>query len=523
MSKAERIVYVVMVSLVCVLLYTLSVAAMTPPFYVWRLSVLVPDRAGALPWGRVVLLMAGSAAAAIAVAIWGLRSDRVRRFVCGLMLIVGLALVPILLFVIFGAHQGRSGPEEVCAFAAGLVCASLAGGILIARRWVPAGIALVLGCVVVPVYVAGLSIMSGAYGILLLVLGVEGASLVWYRWHCRRRRGEILLAVGRMCATLTRRGLPLAQGLRSFAREAPRKQRRIIERIADQLAEGRLLSEALADNRAVFPPLYVSLVRAGERSGTLDRVLARAEEIERFTHESYADIGMKFMYPALLGVGCLFWSAFWWFRVAPMFHIMLRAMGDVNRWGDPGVVALLVLAGVFALPTAVVLFCVAVDWAFRRARLGERLRSRLPIIGNVERNISYAHFASVLSAVLESGASTREALALACDVDAVGRVGKGLKRAREAHLEGRGLAESFSYLARCPWILTRAVSGAEAGANLVDNLDRAAWVMSGRAKRSLEWLSEAVIPAAVPLVGVVVLTQAAAVIGFLVRAMEAVG
>ena len=50
------------------------------------------------------------------------------------------------------------------------------------------------------------------------------------------------------------------------------------------LRQGRDLSEAMMMQPRIFPPLYISLIRAGERSGTLPAVLKRLGRVEQFLH-----------------------------------------------------------------------------------------------------------------------------------------------------------------------------------------------------------------------------------------------
>ena len=359
------------------------------------------------------------------------------------------------------------------------------------------------------------------------LIGLGLTILIWYRWHTRRRRGEILLSVGRICATLTRRGLPLAQGLAGLSKDAPAKQRRVIERIARSLEAGLTLSQALADEHPIFPPTYVGLIRAGERSGTLDRVLSRMEEVERFHHTTYADLRMKLLYPMLLGAFVLLGIGLWAFKMEPKFVEIARDFGGVSipqfaLLGNRRVDLMVIAVVITIVPFVALTLCSIVDWMDPEERWGERLRLLLPVVGRGERQLAYAHFASTLAAILESGASTREAMDLASNLDLVGRLHDGLLRAREAHREGRSLAEAFAKLWRAPAVLTRAVQSAETGGAIVSNLDRASDILLAGARRQLEWVSEAIIPATIPLVGFLVFAQGARVIAFLSGLMDSV-
>ena len=63
------------------------------------------------------------------------------------------------------------------------------------------------------------------------------------------------------------------------------------------MRDGRSLSESLADHPQVFPPLYVSLVRAGEVGGSLDQALVRLAELGEAQADLRSRIRNAFAYP----------------------------------------------------------------------------------------------------------------------------------------------------------------------------------------------------------------------------------
>ena len=71
-------------------------------------------------------------------------------------------------------------------------------------------------------------------------------------------------------------GLPLVEAVETLAEKEHRPEvKRVIEQVIGQLFEGKTLSQALALSPATFPALYVSTVRAAERTGDLSEALTR--------------------------------------------------------------------------------------------------------------------------------------------------------------------------------------------------------------------------------------------------------
>ena len=73
--------------------------------------------------------------------------------------------------------------------------------------------------------------------------------------------------------TLIKAGLPILKALDLLAeRAAAESLRPLLQDVRQRVREGALLSEALAA-QGIFPPVYVTAVTAGERSGNLSGVL----------------------------------------------------------------------------------------------------------------------------------------------------------------------------------------------------------------------------------------------------------
>jgi len=78
----------------------------------------------------------------------------------------------------------------------------------------------------------------------------------------------------RQLATLLTAGLPLVDSLAALGEQVERTTvKRVVAAVRERIREGATFADALAAHPAVFSSLYVSMVRVGEASGTLDRVL----------------------------------------------------------------------------------------------------------------------------------------------------------------------------------------------------------------------------------------------------------
>ncbi|MDP6669877.1 MAG: type II secretion system F family protein, partial [Candidatus Krumholzibacteria bacterium] len=83
-----------------------------------------------------------------------------------------------------------------------------------------------------------------------------------------------LALFSRQLATVLESGIPLSRGLRGLASDkGGRGMGKTILDVCDRIERGESLSKALEAHPAVFNSMYQSMVRAGERAGTLDSVV----------------------------------------------------------------------------------------------------------------------------------------------------------------------------------------------------------------------------------------------------------
>ena len=80
----------------------------------------------------------------------------------------------------------------------------------------------------------------------------------------------------RQFSTLVGAGLPVAQALRTVAEQTQSSaMRAVVEDILTDVESGRSLSQAFGKHTDIFDNVYLSLINAGEVSGTLDESLER--------------------------------------------------------------------------------------------------------------------------------------------------------------------------------------------------------------------------------------------------------
>jgi general secretion pathway protein F len=285
--------------------------------------------------------------------------------------------------------------------------------------------------------------------------------------------------------------------------------RPIINDIKTAIVSGESFADALGRQPALFPAMYVALVRVGEMSGTLDHILetigierARAEVLRR-------KVTGALQYPAfvLLAAGgvLIFFVTF----VLPQFSAVLR---DFNAKTDPVIEVFLALSDVLrghGLEVGAVVGIVVIgSWlAWRkpavRASVVTQL-ARLPVISTVVEFHRAALFSRNLGILLGSGVTLTATLRILIDMmTATGDVPAWAAMADRVRHGGR-LAEALAASAVLPPVAVRMLRLGEETGQLPTLSGRVAEFYEEKLQRQLDRVVAIIGPAAIILISVVV-------------------
>lgn len=106
----------------------------------------------------------------------------------------------------------------------------------------------------------------------------------------------------RSLAAMFGAGIPLARCLYTLS-QTPGSLGEIAEELARRLERGQSLSQAAAELQ-VFPPLVVTTLRAGEKSGRLHLCLERLAELEDRRYQRWTKLRSALVYPAFVLIAC---------------------------------------------------------------------------------------------------------------------------------------------------------------------------------------------------------------------------
>lgn len=343
----------------------------------------------------------------------------------------------------------------------------------------------------------------------LVVVDVAEATESDRRSAVSRPSARELVEATRALAALLPAGLPLARALQAAANLTSGRLAETLQVVRQRVERGDALATALAEHRDVFPPTYVGLVRAGERSGDLDGAFARlAAQLER-DEELHAKLVSAAIYPSLLAIVGGAAVLVLLLLVIPRFGDLLQGSGATMPRTTTIVLALSQALRdhwpLFLVPVvAIALFASWTRNSAEGARVFATLLLKLPLVSSMRRELLAARFARLTSVLVAGGAPLLAALDDVTDSmdDAVAR--DDVARIRERVREGVALNRAIAEGALFPPLLAQLVSVGEEAGRLQEFLAKAAELFERRTERAAARLVALAEPAMIILFGVVV-------------------
>ena len=140
-----------------------------------------------------------------------------------------------------------------------------------------------------------------------------------------KTKDKILFA--RQLSTLINAGLPLVQSLRSvFDQTESKPLKVVISQVINDVEAGSAFADALSRHPKVFNQIFISLIAAGEASGTLDRALERLAFQQEKDAEILAKVRGAMAYPAIVLVVMGGVIAFMVIKVLPQVESIYKGM-----------------------------------------------------------------------------------------------------------------------------------------------------------------------------------------------------
>lgn len=220
----------------------------------------------------------------------------------------------------------------------------------------------------------------------------------------------------RELAVMIKAGLPILQALRALKDQTGNKTLvKTVDGLIRSVEGGTSLSDAFAQHPNVFPPIFISVSRIGEKAGKLEEVLTRlANQLEKdedlVSKVKSAMIYPSFILAALVGVMVLIMI-----YIIPQLKVVFEDSGVELPALTKGMLALSGFMQAYFLYIAitvvvlVIIMKIAAKKPSVRAFL-ERIRFYLPVFGKLYKQVLMTRFTNTMSTLLAAGLPMMEAI-----------------------------------------------------------------------------------------------------------------
>ncbi len=254
----------------------------------------------------------------------------------------------------------------------------------------------------------------------------------------------------RQLSTLINAGLPLIQSLRNVMGQTQNKSLKlIISHVISDLEGGSSFSAALGRHPKTFNRVFISLVAAGEASGTLDKALERIANQQEKDAEILSKVRGAMIYPAIVILVMIAVVGFMVVKVLPQVELIYK---DLPGASLPLVTRVLLAVSHFATKywwVVVVVFLAGAIFTTRWANtLGgrqvvDKVKMKAWPIGGLFMKLYMARFARTGQTLISSGVPLIQMLEITGEAVNNVHVESSIKKSIEKVKGGKALSETL--------------------------------------------------------------------------------
>lgn len=285
-----------------------------------------------------------------------------------------------------------------------------------------------------------------------------------------------MVLFSRQFSTLIGAKVPILQALRILRSQVAHSYlKKVLDELIHSVESGNSLSLSMSDHPEVFGNVYVSIVRSGEMSGSLEKSLNYlADQLEK-DYELTSKVKSAMTYPIFVLAALIIVGALMFIFILPKLTDILQEQGGSLPAITVALIAItkfmqhywwtLILIGIF-IYSALRYYNHTVAGRY----VIDRLKISLPIIGPIFEKIYLARFSRNLSTLVLGGIPIIRAVQSVADLVNNVIYRDILLEAADRLASGKNISESFSGHKEIPVIVTQMIQVGEQSATLTEIL-----------------------------------------------------
>lgn len=303
-------------------------------------------------------------------------------------------------------------------------------------------------------------------------------------------------------------GLPLTESLVILRNQSKPGIERIVTELLNDVEGGESLSKAMEKHDRFFTKTYVALVKSGEIGGVLEKVLEKlADNLER-KQEFSGKVKSALIYPVIIVVGMVAVALIMLIFVVPQLTelytqfdaelpIMTRMLISLSEF----------ISQRWYIVGALVFIIVTTFNSYKNTVNGKKrldsLLLRIPLIGDLQKQIVLADTMRTMSLMVGSGVSILESLSISSEVVGNSVIAEALQDSSKMVEKGFPVAFAFSkYPDAFPPLVSQMISVGEETGKMDEVLGKLSHVFESESDRRLKAVTSAVEPLILIVLGV---------------------
>ncbi len=312
-------------------------------------------------------------------------------------------------------------------------------------------------------------------------------------------------------SVMVKAGLSLSRSITILEKQTKNEKfKNAVHSIGEDIKKGNSLNVAMKKFPKIFSKLFVSMVRAGEESGSLSETLEVVGEQMDKSYQIKRKIKGALIYPSIVIAAMIIVGILMLIFVVPTLTATFKDLGvDLPISTQIVVVVSDFLSGHTVSSLLIIILSIVFAKWFSKTKKGGRIIdfsiTRIPIVGELVKKTNSARTARTLASLLSSGVDIIEALSITKDVVQNSYYKEVLDDAKSKIQKGKPLSASFSDAVNLyPILVGEMIEVGEETGRLTDMLIQVAIFYEDEVDNATKNMSTIVEPFLMVVVGVVV-------------------
>jgi type IV pilus assembly protein PilC len=330
------------------------------------------------------------------------------------------------------------------------------------------------------------------------------------RFRKQRVKLKDLAVFSRQFATMINAGMSMLRTLTILSEQSDSVElKRVLTHVKADLEAGNSLSAAFQKHPRAFPPLMISMVRAGEQGGFLDLSMRQIADTFESEVKLRGKVKSAMTYPVVVLVMAVLLVTAMLIFVVPVFSGLFKSLGGQLPFATQVLVdasnGMKYIAPLMALTTVLSAYLWRKHGKSEQVRnLVDPLKLKIPVFGKLFQKIALTRFARTLGTLLRSGVPVLAALDITSETTGNVVIGRAIKDVGESVKSGETISGPLRNHPVFPSMVVHMMASGEETGALDEMLGKIAEFYDEEVETMTESLTALIEPLMIAFLGTIV-------------------